>query len=172
MGKNTIQRWRARRRGRGAAMVEAVVTIPFFTLIFIALIFVGKLYVTKQKTLSLARQQAWTYAMQNCEGSLPDVNSKDAGSIPQQGDMDLSSTQQFEGAPGGDTASKGSREAVSTIKGKVTSSANQNDPNQKLGPLVAEKNLQTTAWVTCNEKPQKGDLKGVLSTAWGIFTGW
>lgn len=162
-----------RARRRGAALVEAAVTIPFFITIFVALTFVGRLYITKQRTLSMARQQAWVYAMKNCEGNMPEVSGQSDGAIPQEGDMDFGSTQQFEGAPGGDTASKGTKTATSTVKGTASSVADPNSPNkEKLGPLAAEIKMQTTAWVTCNEKPQEGNLKGVLSTAWGIFTGW
>jgi hypothetical protein len=32
--------------------------------------------------------------------------------------------------------------------------------------------MQTTTWVTCNEEPVNGDIKGVLKFAWGLFTGW
>ena len=173
MAKRSVRRLQARRRARGAAMVEAAATIPFFIVIFVALAFVGKLYIEKQRTLALSRQQAWTFALQNCEGSMPEVSGQDAGPLPQEGDMDFGSMQQFEGAPGGDVASKGSRMAVSTFKGKVNASTQEaNSKGQSSKILNLEQKVQTTTWVTCNEKPQPGNLKGVLSTAWGIFTGW
>lgn len=153
-------------------MVEAAATIPFFITIFVALAFVGKLYIEKQRTLSMSRQQAWTYALKNCEGSAPEVSGQDAGPIPQEGDMDFGSMQQFEGAPGGNIVSKGSRMATSTFKGKVNASSQETNQGQTSKILNLEQKVQTTTWVTCNEKPQAGNLKGVLSTAWGIFTGW
>lgn len=155
----TMQR---RRHQRGAAMVEAAVAIPFFITIFVALLFIGNLYVEKQRTISLSRQQAWAYALKNCEGSAPDVSSEDAGPVPSQGDMDLGGTGQFESAPGGNTASKGSRMATSTMKGQVSAKTQQK---------VFEQKIQTTTWVTCNEEPVNGDLKGMLSFSWGMFTG-
>lgn len=164
-GQARQQRYSQRRRQRGAAMVEAAVSIPFFITIFVALAFVGKLYIEKQRTLSSARQLAWVYSMKNCDGQPPtqELQNQDAGPIPQQDGMDFSSTGQFEGAPGGDTVSKGSRTAVATVKGSANAGTQQK---------VYEKKIQTTVKVTCNEKPQKGNIQGVLSTAWGIFTGW
>jgi hypothetical protein len=153
-------------------MVEAAATIPFFIVIFVALAFVGRLYIEKQRTLALSRQQAWTFAMKNCEGSMPEVSGQDAGPIPQEGDMNFGEMKQFEGAPGGDMASKGSKMAVSTFKGKVNASTQEEYKGQTSKILNLEQKVQTTTWVTCNEKPQPGNLKGVLSTAWGIFTGW
>lgn len=172
MAQQAMRRLRARRRRRGAAMVEAAATIPFFITIFVALAFVGRLYIEKQRTLALSRQQAWVFAMKNCEGSMPEVSGQDAGPIPQEGDMDFGSMQEFEGAPGGDMASKGSKMAVSTFKGKVNANTQEQAQGQSSTILNFEQKVQTTTWVTCNEKPQAGNLKGVLSTAWGIFTGW
>jgi hypothetical protein len=151
---------RARRGQRGAALVEAAVTIPFFIAIFVCLAFVGSLYSEKQKSVALSRQQAWTYAMQNCDGQMPDVTSQTGGSAD---GIDFGGSSQFESAPGGDTASKGFKMAVSTIKGQVVTKSKDKTFEQK---------VQTTTWVLCNEKPINGDLKGILKFAWGMFTGW
>lgn len=153
-------------------MVEAVVTIPFFIAIFVALAFVGKLYIEKQRTLSMSRQQAWAFAMKNCEGSIPEVSGMDAGPIPQEGDMDFNDTKQFEGAPGGNMVSKGTKMAVSTFKGKVNASTQEKSNGKTSKILNLEQKVQTTTWVTCNEKPESGNLKGVLKTAWKLLTKW
>ena len=155
-----------RRRQRGAALVEAAVSIPFFLMIFLAMVFIGQLFVEKQRTISLSRQQAWTFAMQNCKGSMSDVNAPQTEPLDQGGGQgqDLSKLGQFQGAPGGDTASKGTSMASSTIQGQVaTKNASGTGWTQ---------NLQTTTTVSCNEEPIDGDLLGVLKFAWGIFTGW
>jgi hypothetical protein len=154
-------------------MVEAAVSIPFFIVIFVALSFVGRLYIEKQRTLSTSRQQAWVYAMKNCEGSPPaETSSLNEGSLPEQGEMNFGELQQFEGAPGGDIASKGSKMATATTKGKANASTKENNKGKSSSILNFEQKVQTTTWVTCNEKPQPGNLKGVLSTAWGIFAGF
>lgn len=158
------QATRRRRRERGAALVEAAVTIPFFVTIFLALAFVGSLYTEKFKTVKLSRQAAWTYAMKNCKGSQPDVSNEFDSSVPQnKNGMDTSPTGQFEGAPGGNTISKGFNMARSTMKGKVTA---------KTEKATWTQDVQTTTWVTCNEEPIDGDMKGMLSFAWTLFTGW
>jgi Flp pilus assembly protein TadG len=156
-------RRKARQGERGAALVEAAVTIPFFITIFVALMFVGSLYTEKQRTVTLSRQQAWVYAMKNCSGQMAGVSSEDGGSIPQQGDQNFGDTQQFNSAPGGNTASKGTKLAISTVKGSASAKSSQ---------ISFEQKMQTTTWVTCNEEPVNGDIKGVLKFAWGLFTGW
>jgi Flp pilus assembly protein TadG len=156
-------RRRARQHERGAALVEAAVTIPFFITIFVALTFVGSLYTEKQRTVTQSRQQAWVYAMQNCSGQMAGVSPEDGGSVPQQGDQQFGDTEKFNSAPGGNTASKGTKLAVSTVKGSTSTKSPQVNLEQK---------MQTTTWVTCNEEPVNGDVKGVLSFAWSLFTGW
>lgn len=157
-----------RRSRRGAALVEAVVTIPFFIGIFVALTFVGSLYIKKQGTISLSRQQAWMYAMNNCSGDMENVNSKDGGSTS-EGEIDFGGTQEYEGAPGGKTASKGFQMAVSTISGKASTNGNNAAGVNK---ALYEQQVQTTTWVLCNEKPEDGDLKGVFKFAWKLLTSW
>ena len=69
-----------RRKGqRGAALVEAVVVIPFFIIIFASMIFIGQLYGEKQRTMREAKQNVWVYAMGNCEGSMSNVSSESDG---------------------------------------------------------------------------------------------
>jgi hypothetical protein len=140
-------------------MVEAVITVPFFIGIFLALTFVGSLYIAKQKTVSLSRQAAWTYAMNNCEGSMPDVSSKDDGNLGQ----DLSGMGQYQGAPGGDVGTKGFQMASSAVEGEVST--------KNGGKTFYDQKVKTGTWVTCNEKPVDGDLKGVLSFAWNLLAG-
>lgn len=72
---------------RGAALVEALVVIPFFLLMLAGVIFVGKMYQTKLRIMRLSRQSAWTYAMQGCQGdgtgtdpSEPNATKTDGGS--------------------------------------------------------------------------------------------
>ena len=51
---------------RGAALIEALVVIPFFILTLAALIFAGSVYATKLKAMREAKSRAWSYAMSNC----------------------------------------------------------------------------------------------------------
>ena len=138
-------------------------TIPFFVTIFLAISFVGGLYIAKMKTVSLSRQAAWTYAMQNCEGSMPDVTSQDNGGLGQSNQADLNGIGQYSGAPGGDIGSKGFKMAASSIQGQVTTKQGTTS--------VFDQKVKTTTWVTCNEKPVDGDLKGILAFAWNLLAG-
>lgn len=49
----------ARRRQRGAVMVEGLVVIPFFILIFGGVMFAGNIYEEKLNNMAIARQLAW-----------------------------------------------------------------------------------------------------------------
>ena len=49
---------KTRRDQRGAALVEAVVVIPFFLTILAGVIFVGKMYTTKLEVMRLSKQRA------------------------------------------------------------------------------------------------------------------
>ena len=58
---------RNRRRSRGAVAVEGVVVVTFFVLMFAMMVFVSSYYAEKQRTLRVAKEYAWTYAMANCD---------------------------------------------------------------------------------------------------------
>lgn len=165
----TTTRRRVRRRSRGAALVEAAVVIPFFIVIFISLVFFSRLYIEKQRTLSEARQSAWTYAMNNCEGSPPEIKNENE-SLPSNGGQDLGDNSKYaNGFSGSNTISKGSNMATATIKGQVTTT-----DRSKIGTgsSAVTKELQSMAWVTCNETPAEGDVAGAIKNAWGLLTSW
>jgi Flp pilus assembly protein TadG len=154
---------RSRRGERGAAMVEAAVVVPFFVIVFLALGYVGATYSAKMRTISEARQGAWTYALANCAGNPPDTSKQDAGPMGSDPNMDPSASSKYGSAPGADTITKGFNMAVSTSKRDVLINGQSGGKTQT---------VQTTTRMVCNEKPMDGDLHGVLKTAWGILTGW
>jgi len=157
----TVERIRERRRRqRGAAMVEALVTIPFFIVIFASMMYIGHLYGEKQKTLRLAKQYAWTYAMNNCSGSSGDISQESSGSAE---DFGLGGTDDFKGQGGDVSMTKDLGVAVSTVKGKATAS-------KIIGGKTS--NLSTTTKVQCNETPVNGDLMGVFKYGWKLLTNW
>lgn len=159
-----------RRRGeRGAALVEAVVIIPFFIIIFASMIFVGQLYGEKQRTIREAKQNAWVYAMGNCQGSMDDVSSETDGSPMSQvqnadPNVNPDPTQQFSGSdPGMAKLQQDMGTAVATSTGSVTAS-------KGIGGFT--NNLSTTTRVQCNEPPIDGNLFGVFKFAWNLFKQW
>ena len=158
-----------RRRARGAALVEAAVVIPFFIVIFISLVFFSRLYIEKQRTMSDARQIAWTYAMNNCEGSPPEIQ-KDNEALPSNGGQDLGDNSKYaNGFSGSDTISKGSNMATASVTGQVTTT-----DRSKIGTgsSAVTKDLKSMAWVTCNETPADGDVGSAIKNAWGLLTSW
>jgi len=148
-------------------MVEAVVAIPFFIIIFASMLYVGKLYAQKQRTLREAKQQAWTYALNNCEGSagnatkqsggnpMQNLNSQGAG-MPSKGSGYVSSS-------GGSSLTKDWGTATATVKATVVA--------DKLAGGMTNK-LSTTTRMQCNEKPAKDSILGVLKAGWHNFTQW
>ena len=116
------------RSSRGAAVVEAVVVIPFFIIIFASMIFVAKLYGEKQRTLRVSKEYAWTYAMANCESGGANATLESEGSPMSQlesNDPNVNSDplSQFQGSdPGMEKFDKSWGTASSTIQGSATAS--------------------------------------------------
>jgi hypothetical protein len=160
---------RGRRSSRGAAMVEAVVVIPFFIIIFASMIFVAKLYGEKQRTLRVSKEFAWTYAMSNCESGAANASLESGGSPMgqmenQDPNVQNDPMQQFNGSdPGMDKFNQDWGTSSSTVKGSVTAS-------KAIGGFTND--LTTTTKVQCNEKRQKGNLKGLFYFAWDLFKQW
>ena len=178
--KHRIRARIRRRSQRGAAMVEAAVSIPFFIVIFMALVFVGGLYVQKMETVRLSRSVAWQYAMANCKGSVPNAQTGEdlggaqsdtnpPGSSQSMGTSGDDHTSDFKSAPGGGIVSKGVSMSTATMSGDVKTTGKDAQGNSS---SVYSAHVVTTTWVPCNEEPVDGDLHGVLKTAWGLFSGW
>ena len=145
-------------------MVEAVVAIPLFLIVFACMLYVGKLYSEQQRTLREAKQQAWTFALGNCQGgsgaAQPDgdaasqLDSKGAGLPP--------SAQKYGGKANGDQLMQNWGTAVATVQGSVASGDFLGWTHQ----------VSTTTRMQCNEKPQSGDVGGVLSYGWSLRKFW
>jgi hypothetical protein len=151
-------------------MVEAVVVIPFFIIIFASMIFVAKLYGEKQRTLRVAKEYSWTYAMANCESGGANATLETSGSDPMQElaneeqNVNSDPLSEFKPSdPGTEKFDKKWGTASSTVTGSVTAS-------KAIGGFTNE--LSTTTKVQCNEKPQKGNLRGVFYFAWDLFKQW
>jgi hypothetical protein len=69
MFKRSRRQLMARGRSRGAAMVEALVVIPFFMLILAGALYVAGLYSSRIEAQGLARTMAWKTAIaESCQG--------------------------------------------------------------------------------------------------------
>jgi hypothetical protein len=70
--KSYIERRRARRRARGAAMLEGVIVVLFLVGVFMGLVFMAGLYTTKLRTAHAARSRNMLNATNDCK---PDGSS-------------------------------------------------------------------------------------------------
>ncbi len=147
-------------------MVEAVVAIPFFIIIFVSMIYVGKLYAKKQRTLREAKQQAWTYALNNCEGSAGNA-TKESGGNPIQNlnnkGVGMGQGGNYKGASGGGSLATDWGTATATVKATVVA-------DNLIGGFTRK--LSTTTRMQCNEKPAEDSILGVLKAGWHDFTKW
>jgi hypothetical protein len=158
---STKEQLRRRRARRGAAMVEALATIPFFIIIFVSMLYVGKLYAEKQRTLRQAKEYAWVFAMKNCSGSAANVTQESNGSPGNE--IDLGEADNYKGQGGDKSLNKDFGTSVSTVKGQATAS-------KLIGGKTS--NLSTTTKVQCNEEAIDGNIIGVLKFAWHTLTNW
>ena len=160
-----------RGRSRGAALVEALVAIPFFIAIFIGLVFFNKLYLEKLRTVADARQRAWTLAIANCKDGDKTGTETNPEPIGSESGSDLGQDGKYaDGFKGSDTASKGSSSITVTVNGKVTSNQ-RTDYNQTSGYTEVTKNFTSKASVTCNEEPVDGDdWGGAINKAFSYFS--
>ncbi len=147
-------------------MVEAVVAIPFFIIIFASILYVGKLYAQKQRTLREAKQQAWTYALNNCEGGggaskQPDGNP--VSGLNSQGAGLGKGAGSYVPASGGESLTTDWGTATATVKGTVVA-------DNLIGGYTNK--LSTTTRMQCNEKPADDSILGVLKAGWHNFTKW
>jgi Flp pilus assembly protein TadG len=61
----------ARRRKRGAAMVEAMLVLPILIIVLTGATYLRELYLARASTRLVARACAWEMAMRGCEGGTP-----------------------------------------------------------------------------------------------------
>ena len=65
------RRRQTRRRRHGVAMVEAVIMLPVLGLLLVGTLHMRERYLARQQVQLKARQCAWQYAMDGCQGDPP-----------------------------------------------------------------------------------------------------
>jgi hypothetical protein len=166
---------RRRRRGEeGAALVEAVVAIPFFLVVLGCLGFIGQTYSMKLGVMRNAREKVWAYAASNC-GTRGDSSSSGAAGIDTtgittgaegnggNGGANTSTAGAVGNAPHSDVISKDLGSASVTSQSDVAATG-------VLGAMHATP--AATRKVMCNEPPYDGNLGGAVQAAWHEITGW
>lgn len=154
--------WRRRARQRGAAMVEALVAIPFFIVVFAATMFVGSFYQEKMRTIAESKRCAWDHAINGCSGGCA-ADTSMAGSGTQVQPPGGTGTSKTTNAPGSEIMSKDFYEASFTVKSSATASP-------VIGGFV--KPIQSSTTVMCDEVPEDGNLVGVAQYLWNNGSSW
>jgi hypothetical protein len=158
---NTFKRSRrqlmARGRSRGAAMVEALVVIPFFMLILAGALYVAGLYSTRIEVQGVARTGAWNGAIAgNCQG-VPTVNDLADFAVVDKADLGELSSSPLAALCDADFGAGVSR----WRKGyEVT------------GPFpFPEAVIETVAMMPCNDEPIAGDTayENAVKYLWDLY---
>ena len=149
---------RRRARQRGAAMVEALVAIPFFVVIFACTMFVGSFYQEKMRTMAESKRCAWDHSINGCSGGCA-ADTGVAGSssqIQSPGGTGNSKTQS-------QITSKDFFQSKFTVKSSATAS-------NAIGGFV--KPIESTTTVMCDEVPEDGNPIGVAKYLWNNGSAW
>ena len=162
MGTTQTERWSKRRRRRGAAMVEALVAIPFFIIIFATTMFVGSFYQEKLKTIRESKKCAWDHAIAGCKGGCQ-ADTEVGGSGNEVQSPGGTGDSKTDSAPGGEIQSKDFYQSKFTVKSKATAS-------NVIGGYV--KNIESTTTVMCDEVPENGDPAGIAKYLWNNGDSW
>jgi hypothetical protein len=160
----------ARGPARGAALVEALVVIPFFILTLAALIFAGAVYSTKLRAMREAKSRAWSYAMANCgeagNGTIGSAANWNGAQQAYDGNptsgVPMNGANAAQGAQGTSLLSKDVNAAVVTVEYSTRSDVRIG--GREVRPRATER-------VVCNEPPYDANLLNVMRRAWSTLTG-
>jgi hypothetical protein len=142
---------RRARRERGAAMVEALVAIPFFIVIFACTMFVGSFYQEKMRTLADSKRCAWDHSINGCQGGCA-ADTSTEGSSSQLTPTNSTGSTKTSNAPGSQIMSADFYQSAFTVKSSTTASSS-------IGGYV--KQISSTTTVMCAEVPEDGNPVGV-----------
>jgi hypothetical protein len=165
---------RSRRRGEeGAALVEAVVAIPFFLIVLGCIGFAGQTYSTKLGVMRNAREKVWAYAAANC-GTRGDASSSPSG-LDTTGITTGTETNGNNGGANTSPAGAAGNSPHSDVISKDLGSASVTSQSDVaatgiLGAMHATPSARRK--VMCNEPPYDGSLGGAVQAAWHEITGW
>lgn len=162
---------RSRGLRRGAALVEALVVIPFFILTLAAMIFAGAVYSTKLRAMREAKSRAWSYAMSNCgeagNGTIGDARNWNGSTASYDGNptagVPMNGSNAAQGAQGTSLLSKDVNAAVATVEYSTRSDVQIG--GHEVRPKATER-------VVCNEPPYDANLMNVMRRAFSTLTGF
>lgn len=158
----TARQRRSRRRQRGAAMVEALVAIPFFIVIFATTMFVGSFYQEKLRTMRDSKRCAWDHSINGCNGGCS-ADTSSAGNSAEVQPPGGTGNSKSDSAPGSQIMSKDVYQSKFTVKSQAAAS-------NVIGGYV--KSIESTTTVMCDEVPENGDPIGVAKYLWNNGGSW
>lgn len=171
---SALMKLKRRRNKRGAALVEAVVVIPFFIIIFASILFVGNLYKEKLRVMRLTKESAWAYAMENCGTAGHPMTTTGIprsegtpGSGPGPTDSESPTDLSEADKAGGDKADFEAQKNFGSSEATMQSSVGADG---YIGGFT--KDVTSHTRVMCNEAPYNGDLVGFLKAGWQSISNW
>lgn len=162
MDSTRTKLWSKRRRRRGAAMVEALVAIPFFIVIFATTMFAGRFYQEKLRTIRESKRCAWDHALNGCKGGCQ-AETTTAGSGAEVQSPGGTGDTKTDSSPQSEIMSKDFNQSKFTVQGKATAS-------NIIGGYV--RNIESTTTVMCDEVPENGDPVGIAKYLWNNGSKW
>ena len=170
-------RHRRNRGSRGAALVEALVVLPFFILIFAGIGYLGKLYSTRQVVGVQARKCAWMAAYNACPSSGVGVAECSTAEEKNPGDK-IDPNKDFEGFPNKDEnpeevaawdeANGDPKSDLTREFGSVIATAERESPGLNY-PGMSKKTARASNKVMCNEPGRDFDFGGLASATFHII---
>ncbi len=149
---------------RGAALVEALLTIPVFIVVISAMIYTQRLYSAKQQVTQTTRERAWTEAADTChtsEGGMSELASQDSsGTVANAKTI----VQRYGGPEATEVVNTGF--ALTTPSTKLPlARLTHYEPAQVL-------NVSSSTKMMCNEKSIDVDVLSNTIRLYGQLAGW
>jgi len=153
------------RKQRGAAMVEAMIVIPFFIIIFVLSAFLNRLYSEKLRTIRETKQCVWQSAMKgDCQGGCGTANVKNLG------DKDLDQGAESNPSQGQPQVDKWLKKTFSENDYSKTGSATSGTVSGIVDGFTIKVGTKQVAM--CNEIPEDAQFRSIFLYTYHKLTAW
>jgi hypothetical protein len=153
------------RRERGAAMVEALIVIPFFIIIFVLSIFLNNLYSEKLRTIRETKKCVWQTAMKgDCQGGCGESTTKNLG------DKDLDKGAENNPSQGHPQVDKWLKKTFSETDQTKTGSATSGTVSGIVDGFSVQ--VGTKQIAMCNEIPEDAQFRSIFLYTYHKLTAW
>jgi hypothetical protein len=157
---SSISRGRARRRQRGAALVEAAVVLPVLAIFLGLIMYEYNSYKEKMKVQQTSRENSLYFASHGCRGG-----SGFGGYGPAGYTLDTDGNTSYQGAidkgpPGGDAMQGATDRSFNMSQTDMSATATGGGHSRV---------VKGSSRAYCNERPENGDPIGVMKWSFGFF---